>query len=189
MKTIERIEKVYYYYPNLVTVVGVRCGEKDNFMAAVWNTGLSFEPPLFGVAIAHSRYSHSFLIKTKEFSCNFLSFDQVDLVHFCGRTSGRDIDKVKEKNLLIFYGVKTKAPMLQSAYCSFECKLVNIVPTGDHDFFVGQIVALHYQEGAFDENVLLQTQHTSPIFYLGKDTYLTVDSASVVKKPREVWKK
>ncbi|MFN4182314.1 MAG: flavin reductase family protein [bacterium] len=186
MKVITRIEKVYYYYPNLVTVVGVNCGEKENFMSAVWNTGLSFDPPLFGVAIAPSRYSHSFIQKTGEFSCNFLPFEELDMVHFCGRTSGKDVDKVRVKNLPVFYGVKTRAPLLSNAYCAMECKLVHTFPTGDHNFFVGEILAIHYREDAYDAQVRLMLGKIRPVFYLGKDTYCTADPASISEKPRKI---
>ena len=39
--------KFFYDCPSNVAVIGVRVDDKQNFMPAAWNVGLSYHPPLY----------------------------------------------------------------------------------------------------------------------------------------------
>ncbi|RMF07661.1 MAG: flavin reductase, partial [Candidatus Neomarinimicrobiota bacterium] len=80
-----RIDSFYHFYPATTALVGAKRGRQVNFMAAAWNTGVSFDPPLFGVAISPKRFTHGMIVESGEFTCNFLPFRQRNLIHRCGR--------------------------------------------------------------------------------------------------------
>jgi flavin reductase (DIM6/NTAB) family NADH-FMN oxidoreductase RutF len=79
-------------------------------------------------------------MKSKEFAINIASVDQMDLAIFCGNTSGREIDKFKEKRMSVRSAKKIKAPLINGCAANIECKVQQYYLTGDHTVFVGETV-------------------------------------------------
>ncbi len=179
-----KLENFLYFYPKNVTLVGVRHGERTNFMAVAWNTALSFQPPLFAVAIARKRFTHRLISEARNFTCNFLPYENADVVHSCGRVSGAEVDKVTRFDLGLEPSQVIASPGLREAYAILECTLESTTTFGDHDLFVGRVVAGHYRPDFFDQNGTLLPDCVRPTLYLGADTYVSTDAASVVRRPR-----
>jgi flavin reductase (DIM6/NTAB) family NADH-FMN oxidoreductase RutF len=174
-KIITRIEKFQYFYPYSVAVVGARAQNQLNYMACAWHTALSFDPPLFGVLIAKKRFTHQVISQAQEFTVNFISDDRVKLSAQMGRKSGHEMDKMKEYQVRLSPAKIIQSPILEDAYVSFECKLTDIRAYGDHDLFVGEVLAIHEEEMIFDSEGVLDTGKVRPLLYLGSDIYITVD--------------
>ena len=172
---------IYFGYPTLVAVVTSHFEGRSNVMSAAWHTALSFEPILYGVAIAPSRFSHGLIEKSGEFTINFLPYEKAHLITLVGRTSGRDIDKFHEFKLQTIQPVRVKAPVLKDAYAAYECRVVQMVKTGDHTFFVGEVVASHEKEGAFLEKGIPDLKVSDPALYVGRNRYFSVKEARVKK--------
>jgi len=179
------VERFLHFYPKNVTLVGVRHGERTNFMAVAWNTALSFQPPLFAVAITKKRFTHELLCRAGNFTCNFLPNEKADIVHSCGRVSGAEVDKVARFRLELEPSHLITSPGLREAYAILECTLENTATFGDHDLFIGKVVAVRYREDCFDENGALRPERVNPTLYLGADTYVTTDPSSLVRRPRK----
>ena len=176
---------IYHVYPTLVAVVTAKLGDRMNVMSAAWHTALSFEPFLYGVAIAPSRFTHHMIEESGEFTINFLSFQDAHYITLFGRTSGRDIDKFKVYRVEIREPVKVQAPVLAVAYAAYECKVVQAVTTGDHTFFVGEVLAAHEREDGFDEKGLPILKVLDPALYLGRNRYLSIREAVPIKMDLE----
>ncbi|MCS7123248.1 MAG: flavin reductase family protein [Candidatus Aenigmarchaeota archaeon] len=174
--------KFYHFYPCIPCVIVVKYKEKINGMTAAWNIGLSFNPPLFGVSISPNRFTYSLLKNAKEFTANFLSFDYLKTIASFGRTSGRNIDKFKNFRVETEESKFISSPILKNAYASYECKVVNIFNVGDHDLFVGKILAVHYDEDLFEKDTKIPSVEKIKFsFYLGSDFYFTQKSFEKVK--------
>lgn len=102
----------FHYYPNHPIVIGAYDGVKTNFMPCVWNTALSYDPFLYGVAVGKERYTNKILKKVKSFSLNFLDFKNVNLMRLMGRSSGKLIDKTKEFKIEFFEGGDLRVPIM-----------------------------------------------------------------------------
>ncbi|WP_337844160.1 flavin reductase family protein [Thermus sp.] len=137
----------YHFYPGVPAVVGVRLGERVNFCPAVWNTGLSADPPLFGVALSPKRFTHGLLLEARRYSASFHPHTQAPLVQHLGSVSGREVYKGKTPHFLGHTGV----PILEGAYAAYELELLAVHSFGDHDLFVGRVVAVWEEEGLLDE--------------------------------------
>ncbi|MDZ7378077.1 MAG: flavin reductase family protein [candidate division KSB1 bacterium] len=186
MRVTTNLEKFLYFYPKNVTLVGVRHAQHTNFMAVAWNTALSFQPPLFAVAIAKKRFTHRLICEAGNFTCNFLPNEKADVVHSCGRISGTEVDKVARFGLELEPSQVISSPGLRDAYAILECTLESTATFGDHDLFVGRVEAVHFREEFFDDNGALRPERVHPTLYLGADTYLTTDATSLVRRPRSV---
>lgn len=181
MKTVrERLESFCHSYPATVAIVLVKHGEKLNAMAAAWHMPVSFKPPLYAVSISPKRFTHDMIVKTKEFSVNFLTVTDAGLIHRLGHTSGGTLDKFKK------YGIKTEpstrieSPIMKQAFAAYECRLFESRPAGDHTVFIGEIVAIHSEDENFTTNGLIRLDRTEPAMYIGDDNYVTADPESLV---------
>ena len=174
------LDNFQYFYPYTVNIVGATSSEgRFNGMACAWHTALSFDPPLFGVLISKKRLTHTVISEAGEFTVNFLSADSVKLSAQMGRKSGHDMDKVEEFNVELAPAKKIQSPVLAHAYACLECNLIDIRAYGDHDLFVGEVLAVHTDKDSFGPDGVLNTRHTQPLLYLGSDLYITVNPDSL----------
>lgn len=172
----------YIIYPTLVVVVGVFDeNSRANFMSCVWNTALSFEPPLYGVSISPKRATHDLILNKKAFSVCFYPFEKSKDVEFFGTYSYRDINKSESVNLI--KGLKVDVPIPLDAYAVLECSLFDYKVYGDHTLFVGEIVVIHYDENS-TYNLFgmpaLDLRKKKPVLYLGNGVYITVDEETIL---------
>jgi flavin reductase (DIM6/NTAB) family NADH-FMN oxidoreductase RutF len=170
---IENLDKYNFHYPANVAIVCSKHEERVNLMSAAWHTQLSHNPPLYGISISPKRFTHDLILVSKEFTVNFLRFEQSRLAAFFGKTSGRDIDKVNVFEIDLSESRNVKAPFLKDSYAVYECKLVDFRNTGDHTFFIGKIVGIHYDPNAFSPSLNIY-----PTLYLGTDLYITTDNSN-----------
>lgn len=167
----EEIGAFLQHYPKLATVVTVKAKERENALAIAWHSALSFEPPLYGVAISPKRFSYELILEAKEFAINFLPMESVRLIAAVGRTSGRELNKFERFQIATDQPIKISAPILKDAYAAYECQLVAHHTYGDHEWFVGEVVAVHYLQEAFDSSEVLILEKIKPAFYIGNDLY------------------
>ena len=173
------------YYPGTVAVVTVRTPEgRRNAMSAGWHCALSSEPPLYGVAIAPERATYDMVVAAGSFAVNFLPFERADWLSYLGTTSARTHDKFAAFGIAATEGEATGNPVIADAYLAYECRVRDRFPVGDHDFFVGEVVALHHEPGAFDGERLFSGARPAAM-YLGRSTYLALgEEAARVRVPR-----
>ena len=169
----------FHYYPHHPVVIGVNDGKNINFMPCVWNTGLSYEPFLYGVSVRKERYTNKILKKAKFFSINFLDFKDVNLIRSLGRSSGKLINKTKEFKINFSKGLLSNVPILSKAYLSFECKKKYENRYGTHTLFVGKVELIH-TENKISKKSILDTSKISPTLYLGADHYISVNKKSLL---------
>ena len=171
----------YFYYPHLVCVVGVRDDGKGttNLAPVAWTTPLSSEPPLFGVCLSPKTYSHHLVLRTGEFTVNFLTEKHAALADHLGRLSGRETDKVKALSLELEPGEALSTPFLADAYVAAECGLVERHHVGDQTLLVGEVQRIHTIPDAFDADGVLRVGHLGPLLYLGNNRYVTTTKTPV----------
>lgn len=161
----ERPRHFNHFYPAIAAVIGVEAGGRVNFMPAVWNVGLSFNPPLFGVSVSPKRFSYSLLEAASAFSVSFHPYEQVELVQRLGSVSGRDVDKVAEFGLQVVRGRALDVPMLGGFYAAYELEKTAALPTGDHTLFVGRLRGVWQDPEAFSKEALDPTKVRALLYY------------------------
>jgi flavin reductase (DIM6/NTAB) family NADH-FMN oxidoreductase RutF len=136
-------------------------GEKGlpNVMAIGWGTmGIVWRRPIFAVLVRPSRYTHRLIEESGKFTVNIVPASMKEIVQYCGKVSGRDHDKFKEKQITPIPSTKVKTPILQEGILHFECQVVqksdllpsettsailsDFYPKGDfHRIYFGEILA------------------------------------------------
>lgn len=182
MKVDGRMEKFYQYSFPMQTVL-VTCNDengKTNVITIAWHTPISKKPPLYGISIAPGRYSHDLIKKSQEFVVNFVHYNMVENAHFCGTHSGRSTDKIDKTTLTLQPSKKLKVPIIKECYAHLECKLAQILTVGDHTLFIGEVLTVQADENTF-KNDLLMTNKTQPLYYIGGNSYTSIDKSKKKK--------
>jgi flavin reductase (DIM6/NTAB) family NADH-FMN oxidoreductase RutF len=103
---------------------------------------LSLEPPLLGVAVSRQAALHELLRQAESFGISLLAGDQERLAgHFA-----RGVPPIG-----LWEGISTRpgasgAPLVEDAFGWIECRLRDEHATGDHTFFVGDVIAAQLGE-------------------------------------------
>ncbi|MCX5700306.1 MAG: flavin reductase family protein [Candidatus Omnitrophica bacterium] len=168
--------KYFFYYPQLLVVIGLKHKGKVNFMPVAWSTALSYAPFIYGVAIGNDRHSHKMISRSKSFTVNFVSYSHVHLVRSLGRSTGAEIDKVKKFRIKYSNAQKVDSPILNLSYCTFECIKTGKYMFGDHTFFIGKVALIDFDAGVFDNAGLINTAKVAPLLYCGIDDYITTNN-------------
>ncbi len=162
-------------YPKLVVLVG--CYDPDtnkpNAITVAWAVPLSMSPPMAGVSIAPSRYSHGLIERTKEFTINVPTAELAEKVSQCGTASGKEVNKFEAFGLTAKKGKAISAPIIEECVAHLECKLADAVRTGDHTLFVGKVVAAYVEEELFRSQRMDPTKFKG-LYQIGGTTYTTL---------------
>ncbi len=172
-------DRLFGTYPGTVAVVTAAHDGDRNLLAVGWHAALSADPPLYGVAIAEARYTHRLGVAAGAFAVQFLPFARAEAIAGAGSLSRHDgTDKFARLGLVARPGPATGAPLLDDAYLAYECRLERRVPTGDHDWWVGAVTAIHHRPEAFDAQFLKRADVEAAAVYYGRALYQSLDDGA-----------
>jgi flavin reductase (DIM6/NTAB) family NADH-FMN oxidoreductase RutF len=139
-------------FPVVLCSVG---GEKDNIITLALCHVFSFKPPLVGIGVAPKRFSYGLLKKSKDFAVNIPTRQQLEPVKVCGSKSGRRVDKFEAARLTREKASRISSPLVAECPVNLECVKVDELETGDHTWFVGEVVAARRDESYDKADMLL----------------------------------
>ena len=139
-----------------VTVASTKVGDETWGMTANAVTSLSLDPPLVILCIQKDGHSRDKFEQGGCFALNILSAHQQEISDRFAFKGPKDFSDLETTT------AETGAPILKGTLGWVDCKLKEILPGGDHDIFIGEIVAA----GAPDEGSPL-------LYYSGKYTQLS----------------
>ncbi len=96
---------------------------------------LSLDPPLVLVAVEKKSHSLGFLKVNRCFAVNILRLEQDDVSRRFAKPGPKDFTGLAIESKV------TGAPILCDCLAYVDCKVVEILPGGDHEIFVGEIVS------------------------------------------------
>ncbi len=143
--------KVLEAFPYGLYAIGVRRGEDFNAFTANWVTQASFEPPMVAVAVENDGASIGMMRESKVFSVNVFEADQRREAGRLARPHARAPEKIDE---FAYQEGTTGAPVLTEALGFVECRITEMVETGDHTLVIGEVV----DAGTFNEGEALTIQ-------------------------------
>ncbi|MDN5346661.1 MAG: hypothetical protein PWP65_225 [Clostridia bacterium] len=153
MKKEIPLDKAYRLLnPGCVVLVTAAYQGRRNVMTLAWQTPLSSRPPLVGIAVAVSHFTHELIAASGEFALNIPGPNLLTAVQRCGKISGRDRDKFEETGLTPVQARKVGVPLIAECLGHLECRVVESYKTGDHTFFVGEALAAGAEEGLFSDH-------------------------------------
>ena len=124
-------------------------GENANLMAASWVSPVAEEPPRVAVAIDRETQTWKLIVESGEFTVNVLEEEYLDRLYCVGSVSGRSVDKAKRCQLTLKTGVKVRAPVVEEAVATIECRVYKRFDVGETDLVVGDVVYCDVSEDKF----------------------------------------
>lgn len=129
------------HFPTGVTVVTSGREERAEGMTANAVISVSLDPLLFLVSVHKDARLHPRIREEGYFAVSLLADDQEGLSRLFAspeRSSG-----LSAANALGGGYGETGAPLAAGSLVAIECELETVYPGGDHDLFLGRVVAVH----------------------------------------------
>lgn len=165
MVKVELPARLRMDFPVPIVVVSCSVGRNDkpNLITIGAVSGACHDPPMWGIAIGHTRYSHQVISRSDGFVVNVPSKDQVEIVDYCGTVSGREVDKFRACDLTPFPSTKISSPGILEFPLNIECAIRKSVNLGSHSFFFGEIVAVHCDESILNDKGKIDKEKLQPM--------------------------
>ena len=103
-----------------------KANDQVNTMTIGWgHIGIEWGRPIFVAYVRKSRHTYKMLEENGEFTVN-VPLGDVDkkILGFCGRTSGRDTNKIEALGLTLEDGNSVSVPGIKEFPITLECKVV-----------------------------------------------------------------
>ncbi|MFI3252733.1 MAG: flavin reductase family protein [Eubacteriales bacterium] len=102
------------------TLITAGTEEKCNTMTASWGSlGVLWGSPMATVYIRPQRFTKEFVDREEYFSLSFFSEDYRQKLAFCGKESGKEVDKIEKCGFTMAFD---QAPYMQEAHFVLICK-------------------------------------------------------------------
>ena len=124
-----------------VTVVTTDGEAGSHGLTANAIASLSLDPPLVLVAVDKRAATLDYLKKNGCFAVNILRLDQEEVSRRFATPGPKDFSDLNIITAL------TGSPILADCLAFLDCRVADVLPGGDHEIFVGEIVAGEYQGG------------------------------------------
>ncbi|MEI6510188.1 MAG: flavin reductase family protein [bacterium] len=153
----------------LVTVVG-KSG-RPNIITLAWAANLCSEPPIVGISVRPSRFSYHLLREVTEFVVNIPSTGLKRQVEWCGANSGRGFDKFAATDLTPVPASLVLPPLVGECPLNLECRVLQIIPLGSHDLFLGEVLKVHLDQECCTQAGKLDLLKLKPLAFVPGDRY------------------
>jgi len=152
----------------VVTLLSSRMERNSNVMAASWIVPLSTNPPLLGISIIPSTWTHRIVRETGEFILNIPDATMLKTVHACGTYTGREVDKGRLFDITMESSRMVKPFRVTGCLGYVECEVRDWQKIGDRSFAVAEILYACADEDYFDGH---WTPDAPLLRYLGGSRY------------------
>jgi flavin reductase (DIM6/NTAB) family NADH-FMN oxidoreductase RutF len=175
MKETESVPRfAYLLHPrNTALVTCCDADGKPNIIAIAWLTPVSVDPPLLTISVHPTRYSYGLIAATGEFIVNMASYEIAEQTLYCGRVSGRDVEKFSATGLNAAPAQRVRPPIIEECLAHVECRVVKEVQAGDHNLFIGEVLAAYATRGVLDGVGQYDLSLAHPLLHLGSNRFAT----------------
>ncbi len=154
-----------YLYP--VPAVMVTCGplDKPNIITLAWVGTVCSDPPMVGISMRPSRYSHGLVKQYGEFAVNLPTAELVRATDHCGVVSGRKVDKFAQTGLTPMPAKAIATAIIAECPVNIECRVAQVLSLGSHDLFLAEVVAVQADESVLHGQREVDLTRAEPLVY------------------------
>ncbi len=121
----------------------------ENIMPCYNFTILEEDPLTFGIVINIERFTYYLLNRSFDFGINFVDFNYVGSINYCGKTTGEHTNKFFGTKFTKKKGEKIISHLIEEAFLQFECVKKDKIEFGYNALFIGQVVKYNSKDGNF----------------------------------------
>jgi flavin reductase (DIM6/NTAB) family NADH-FMN oxidoreductase RutF len=137
-----------YFQPSRIVLLVTQANNESgvNIATLAFNMHCSYSPPMFAFALQLGSYSLELLKNNEKYTVCIPGENLLEATIFCGENSGRQIDKAKYLDIKICNSNKLKIPTLNNCIAYFELQTDKIIPSGNHELIISEVIAYNIQE-------------------------------------------
>ncbi len=154
-------------------------GGKANIITIAWLIPVSIKPSLLCMSIGPTRYSYGLIQNTGEFVVNVASYEIVQQALYCGRRSGRQVDKFAVTGLTPMPAQYVQPPIIAECLAHLECRLEKVVEAGDHNLVIGKVLAAYARQDVLRDDGLYDLTRAHPLFHVGRNRFTTTREETI----------
>lgn len=179
MKTVS-IDQIRLVQPGLAVLITSSYQGNNAIMTAAWVVPVSYVPSRVAVAISPERYTYNIVKRSGGYAINILDYNYVENIYLAGVISGKDVkDKFKAVGLTPVKARKLNIVIVKEAIGVLECRVIKVIPVGDHDLFIGDVIDAYVKEDLYSTHWLIDK--IRPILYVSEGHFITIDKNSLRK--------
>jgi flavin reductase (DIM6/NTAB) family NADH-FMN oxidoreductase RutF len=173
-KQIQPFRPIYPSPAALVT--SVDAGGRPNIvtLGECFNVSIR-RPVIVGIAIRTATYSHGLIRDRGEFVINLPTPEMVEAVDGIGMVSGRDCDKFARFGLTAVPAARVAPPLIAECPLSVECRVLGEQEVGDHQLFLGEVLAEHVREDWLGEEGGIRPEKLEMLIFAANNYYAAGD--------------
>jgi flavin reductase (DIM6/NTAB) family NADH-FMN oxidoreductase RutF len=154
-------------FPAPAVLVGCGTVDQPNLITVSWFGTVCSEPPMVSVSIRKSRHSYRLVHDSGEFTVNVPLATDLNAVQFCGKVSGRSMNKFAELGLTaVACPPLENAPMIAESFLTLACQVEHEMHLGTHNLFIAHVVGVHGERQAGDLTHRPELRPSEQIAYL-----------------------
>ncbi|MDX9881100.1 MAG: flavin reductase family protein [Prolixibacteraceae bacterium] len=154
-------------YP--LPAVLVSCGETPdeyNLLTVAWTGTICSDPVMCYISVRPGRHSYKIIKRTGEYVINLTTEEMARATDWCGCRSGAKFNKWDETGLTPVPATIVKAPVVQEAPISIECRVKEVIDLGVHHMFISEVVNVIADDRYMDpETGAFNLKKAHPICY------------------------
>ena len=181
MREINLKTSKWYYVLLPMRSYIITCIDKAGKMNAItldYVFPASSKPPRLMIGIRPDNYSHSLIKETKEFVVNTPTLKLVKEIEFCGRRSGRNVDKFKETGLTPLPARLVRPPIIKECVSWVECKVTGQIDFENRTMFLGEVVAAYAKKEIYREE-MYDVGKAKFVYHVGKNRYAILSDETI----------
>ncbi|MCH4889240.1 flavin reductase family protein [Acidaminobacter sp. JC074] len=166
----KNIGSVMGLYPSIVTIIGIKDGDKVNWINIAHVGIIGHDTMLLSMNKAH--YSNDLIKENGKLTINLVNEAMMVKADYVGMTSGKQTDKSKVFDYTIG---SSGAPIIDESPLTMECEVVEIIDTGHHDNFIVRSLATHVAEDCLNDKGKIDYEKVRPLlFEMPNRQYLSI---------------
>ena len=142
-----------------------------NIITIAWLIPVSQYPPLVVMSIRPTHFSYALISSTNEFAINIPPKEIAADVLFCGRNSGRDVDKFDVTDLTPVTAQLISVPIIKECSAHLECKVKHDIEAGDHRLLIADVLVAYTRADILGEKGQYDLTRANPLLHLGRDFF------------------
>ncbi len=147
--------------PTTITLVTAKDTQGDCVATCAWANPLSHEPSLIGVCLRPSGRTAQAIVQGGCFCVNVLPAGAQDIAVACGKKGSDQPERFAAAGLAKEPAQRIDAVRVGQAMSWIECELVESHTFGDHELYVGRVLAAQSREG---QPLLMQGRSSFGVF-------------------------
>jgi flavin reductase (DIM6/NTAB) family NADH-FMN oxidoreductase RutF len=164
---------ILYHGPTILVSSMDPKSQNTNIIPVSWVTPVTNDPPFVAFSLNQSTYSYELIKKSREFVINIPTFKIIKKVIYCGRYSGRKINKFSKTGLKKLPPMKIDTPRIDECIGHLECYLNQETYLSKTCLLIGEIVCATVEENYFDGFWKTGEGKAETIHFLGGNYFTT----------------